>query len=287
MNLGFLCVAGDRTGVKEAFPLIWRARDRIPPPFWLSMTGSCLTLLAAHAGAIQEGAVIYDLVRPYEGRWVLAGRDAVAAAGPLAYYLGVLAASLSRFDAAALHFEVALESTERYGARPCLALTQGAYGTMLARRGATLDRQRATLLLAEALRTAQELGMNQLYNEVIATQASLADSAVCRQEGEFWTIGFQGVVIHLRDTKGLHYLRMLLAAPGRDFHVLDLTAGTTPAAVSPAQRARSNVTKSLRACLKRIETAHPALGAHLAATVRTGYFCSYQSDPHILIDWQT
>jgi hypothetical protein len=37
--------------------------------------------------------------------------------GPIAYYLGMLAASLSRFDAAR-HFEVALESAERRGARP-------------------------------------------------------------------------------------------------------------------------------------------------------------------------
>ena len=49
----------------------------------------------------------------------------------------MLAAALSRFDAAARHFEVALESAEWIGVRPYLALTQGAYGTMLARRGAT------------------------------------------------------------------------------------------------------------------------------------------------------
>ncbi|MGH3824682.1 MAG: hypothetical protein ACRDRA_17890 [Pseudonocardiaceae bacterium] len=196
----------------------------------------------------------------------------------------------------------ALAATERVGARPYLALTQGAYGTMLARRGATLDRQRATQLLADALKAAQELGMNQLYDEVIATQASLSPelvwtesqldsfsadpAAVFRHEGEYWTIGFQRVVVHLRDTKGLRYLRKLLAAPGRELHVLDLIAETTPVAASP-QRARSNVSKSLRACLKRIETAHPALGAHLAATIRTGYFCCYQPDPRVPVAWRT
>jgi predicted ATPase/class 3 adenylate cyclase len=300
VKVGFVCLAGDRTGIREAFPLIWRARDRIPPPFWLSMTGMCIALLAAHAGATQEGAAIYDLVRPYEGRWALAGRDAVAAGGPLAYYLGVLAASLSRFDAAARHFEVALESTKRIGARPYLALTQGAYGAMLARRGATLDRQRARQLLADALQAAQELGMNQLYDEVVAARDGLPpdpvwlqsqlepfagdpSAAVFRCEGEYWTIGFERVVIRLRDTKGLRYLRKLLAAPGQQFHVLDLAVGTN----SPAQQARSNVSKALRACLKRIERVHPALGAHLVQTVRTGYFCSYQPDPCAPIQWQT
>jgi predicted ATPase len=298
VNLAFVCLAGDRTGVKEAFPAIWRARDRIPPPFWLSMTGMCVTSLAAHAGAIHEGAAIYDLVRPYERRWALAGRDAVAAGGPIAYYLGILAAALSRFDAAGRHFEVAIETSERIGARPYLALAQGAYGAMLARRGATLDRQRARQLLADALQSAQELGMNQLYDEVVATQACLPrdpirpqldpfagdpSAAVFRREGEYWTIGFQRVVIRLRDTKGLQHLRKILAAPGQQFHVLDLAAEAN----SPAERARANVSKSLRSSLRRIERSHPALGAHLATTVKTGYLCSYQPDPRVPVKWRT
>ena len=49
---------------------------------------------------------------------------------------------------------------------------------MLARRGATLDRQRARQLLADALQTAQRLGMNQLYDEVIASQTGLPPDPV-------------------------------------------------------------------------------------------------------------
>ncbi|MGH3767500.1 MAG: ATP-binding protein [Pseudonocardiaceae bacterium] len=295
VKLGFLYVAGERRGIKDAFPLVWRDRNRIPPPFWLSIAGGALAMLTAHTGASREAAILYDLVRPYELRWILAGRDAVAPLGPVAYFLGLLAAALSRFDAAARHFEVALEVTDRAGARPFLAMTQSAYGTMLARRGATLDRQRARQLLSDALKAAKELGMNQLYDEVVTTLAGAfpgsagpppqldPPQSVFRCEGEFWTIYFDRVVVHLRDAKGLHYLRRLLAAPGQEFHVLDLAAGTN----SPAQRARWNVSKSLRACLKRIETAHPALGAHLAATVRTGYFCSYQPVSGALFEWRT
>jgi hypothetical protein len=32
------------------------------------MAGVGLSLLTAHAGAIHEGAMVYDLVRPYERR---------------------------------------------------------------------------------------------------------------------------------------------------------------------------------------------------------------------------
>jgi predicted ATPase/DNA-binding NarL/FixJ family response regulator len=180
-SFAFFCLAGGRSGIKEAFPEIWRARHRIPPSYWLPMAGVGITLLAAHTGTTQETAASYDLLRPYEGRWIKCGRDAVGPLGPVAYYLGVLAASLSRFDAAAHHFEVALEATERISARPFLALTQGAYGAMLARRGASLGRWRARQLLADALKTAQELGMNQLYDEVVASQTGLPPDPVLTQ----------------------------------------------------------------------------------------------------------
>jgi tetratricopeptide (TPR) repeat protein len=382
VRVWFLCVAGDRAGIREAFPEIWRARDRIPPAFLLPLrTG--IALLAAAAGASQEAAAMYDLLRPYERRWVVAGRDAVACLWPVAYPLGVLAASLSRVDEAAGHFEVAIDAAERIGARPSLALAQTAYGAMLARPGATFDGLRATQLLADALKTAKELGMNQLCDDVVAAQAGLAagppceepqldmfpeDSpppAVFRREGEYWTIGFERVVVRMKDAKGFRYLRTLLAAPGREFHVLNLASGTTPSrrrgaddvpegcfvvgmdaesvldpaskvayrarieelrcdleeaedyndperaararvemdfivgelaravgfggrdrgVASQGERARSAVSKSLRACLKRIEEVHPPLGAHLATTVRTGYLCSYKPDPPV--QWRT
>lgn len=44
---------------------------------------------------------------------------------------------------------------------------------------------------------------------------------------------------------------------------------------SPAERARVSVTKAIRSAIKAIDRHHPALGAHLAASVRTGRLCSY------------
>jgi tetratricopeptide (TPR) repeat protein len=378
MHVCFRCLAGDRSGTEQAFSAIWHGRHGVPSAFWLSTTMG-MALLAANATPSQEAVAIYDQLRPYERRWVLAGRDVVAPLGPVAYYLGLLAANLSRIDDAAGHFEVALEAAERIGSRPYLALAQGAYGAMLAHRDTGSDRRRATQLLADARKIAEELGMKQLCDEVVAAQAGLpagarteqmqpdasaedsAIAAVFRSEGEYWTIDFQRTVVRIRDAKGLHYLRRLLAAPGREFHVLDLAAGPTPLphrtpsqefevtgadgeklldpaakaayrarieelrqdvaeaeehhdleraararaemdfivaelaravgwggrdrkAASPGERARSAVSKSLRACLKRIENAHPVLGAHLATTIRTGYFCSYK--PELPIKWQ-
>ena len=45
------------------------------------------------------------------------------------------------------------------------------------------------------------------------------------REGDYWSVAFEGRMVRMRDLKGMHYLRRLLADPGREFHVMDLVAG--------------------------------------------------------------
>jgi hypothetical protein len=58
---------------------------------------------------------------------------------------------------------------------------------------------------------------------------------VLRRDGEYWTVAYGGLVVTLRDSKGLRDLARLLAAPGREFHVLDLAR---PAAARTAPSIR-------------------------------------------------
>jgi TolB-like protein/tetratricopeptide (TPR) repeat protein len=53
---------------------------------------------------------------------------------------------------------------------------------------------------------------------------------------------------------------------------------------SLAERARSTVTWRIRHAVRRIHAVHPALSRHLALSVRTGTFCSY--DPERAVNWQ-
>jgi tetratricopeptide (TPR) repeat protein len=53
----------------------------------------------------------------------------------------------------------------------------------------------------------------------------VAQTAVFRKEGEFWTVGYGGKSFRLKDTKGLGYLAHLLRHPAVEFHVLDLAGG--------------------------------------------------------------
>jgi len=46
-----------------------------------------------------------------------------------------------------------------------------------------------------------------------------------------------------------------------------------------AERARLTVTKGIKAALGKIRANHPGLARHFAASIKTGYFCSYTPDP--------
>ncbi|WP_312794580.1 ATP-binding protein [Tianweitania sp.] len=53
---------------------------------------------------------------------------------------------------------------------------------------------------------------------------------------------------------------------------------------SPQERMRVNVTRTLRAAVAQVEAACPALGQHLALSIKTGSFCRYQ--PPVSVDWK-
>ena len=58
--------------------------------------------------------------------------------------------------------------------------------------------------------------------------------AVFRQEGDYWTLAYQGSVCRLKDLKGLHYLAFLLARPGEDCHVITLVTAVDHSQGPPA-----------------------------------------------------
>jgi hypothetical protein len=62
--------------------------------------------------------------------------------------------------------------------------------------------------------------------------------------------------------------------------------GRSRKAASAVERARVNVSRTIGAVVRKIAAGSPALGQHLNATVRTGYFCSYTPDPRVAISWQ-
>jgi DNA-binding SARP family transcriptional activator len=120
----------------------------------------CLSLLAevaAHLRDQDRAAALYGLLEPYARVNAMAAGE--VAIGPVARYLGILATTTLRWETAAGHFEDALEMNARMGARPWHAHSQDDYARMLLARDQPGDKERALQLLAEAVITYRELGM--------------------------------------------------------------------------------------------------------------------------------
>ena len=85
--------------------------------------------------------------------------------------------------------------------------------------------------------------------------------------------------------------RLALAQRDRDYLIAELDRGGRPRrtgphhAQAPSEKARTSVTRSLRYAIDRLGQRHPELGRHLAGTVRTGTFCSYDPDPLTTLHW--
>lgn len=106
-----------------------------------------------------------------------------------------------------------------------------------------------------------------------------------RKEGHFWTVAYAGRVVHLKDAKGLHDIARLLARQDGGLQATDLLDSNRELETEEAaERARAAVTMRIRAALARIEKEHPALGRHLARSIRTGTVCRY--DPEVLTRWE-
>ena len=122
---------------------------------------ACITNLAESCAFFrdaQRAATLYQLLLPYAERTVVA-ISAHTCSGSVSHYLGLLAATMSRWEEAAGHFEYALDMNARLGAKPYLAHTQHDYAGMLIDRDAPGDRDKAFRLLTEAIAVYREIGM--------------------------------------------------------------------------------------------------------------------------------
>ncbi len=120
----------------------------------MSFLAEAAALLDHRAGA----EALYRLMLPYAGRVAVATPE--MSAGAVARSLGLLAMTLSRPDEAESHFEQAIATNERIGARPWLAYAQEEYARLLLAWGDAARSPRAEELLLQAATTFRELGMD-------------------------------------------------------------------------------------------------------------------------------
>jgi hypothetical protein len=185
-----------------------------------------------------HAAELYQLLLPFARRNIVV-LMASTCIGSASRHLGLLATMLGRWPEAERHFNDALAMHAKLRARPLIARTQHDYARMLVARNAPGDRAQALDLLDTAAATARALGMQSLLDKVLASQAAInaepclstpdnknvpaevtaretgGDDPLFRQEGEYWSLGWQGKVSRLRNSKGLHYISVPRARAAR------------------------------------------------------------------------
>jgi tetratricopeptide (TPR) repeat protein len=143
---------------------------------------------------------------------------------------GVAAAAGKRWVEAEEHFRTALEQADRLPNVPERPEVRRFWAQMLLDRDAPGDRDRARVLLDEAVREYEGMGMPRhrelaeslLHRLAVLPPPKAEPAQAFRREGEYWAIAFEGEPFRLKDSKGLRYLAVLLANPGREIGALDL-----------------------------------------------------------------
>ena len=106
----------------------------------------------------ESAAVLYELLAPYAAFNVVDTPEGIR--GSVSRYLGLLAATLERWNAAGKHYDNASAMNASMGARPWQAHTQADHARMLLSRNAPGDREQAQALLDAARVSYRELNLN-------------------------------------------------------------------------------------------------------------------------------
>ena len=148
-----------------------RGFSTIPRDASFLTTMALLSEVCRALGDTHRGAQLYELLRPYHA--LSSSLAGLAFYGSISHHLGGLAALLSEPAAATAHFEEALATHSRMGARPWLAHTQHDFARLLLDHGEASDRDRALQLAGDASATARELGLPGLAERAEALQQEI------------------------------------------------------------------------------------------------------------------
>jgi tetratricopeptide (TPR) repeat protein len=118
---------------------------------------SLLAETSALLGETRHAPILYGLLLPWAALNVSDHPEGIR--GSAARYLGLLATTLGRWEAAEEHYEEALAMNERLGLRPWLARTQEDFARLLRLRAGPGDAERAEALQSTELAAYRELGM--------------------------------------------------------------------------------------------------------------------------------
>jgi len=204
---------------------------------WLAFLHATVRVCAALEDR-PRAAQLLELLEPFEGQCIVSGHGTYWA-GSAARYVGLLRRTLGDAPGAARSFEQAIEVHRGAGARCLLAHTLREYAELLLSEG---RRAPARSLAEEALQLYRDVGTEgwaavseALLRELPGASARAKASEgrlVC--EGSDWLVEFQGAQAHVAGGKGMRDLALLLEAPDRPIHALELASGPAADGEPPA-----------------------------------------------------
>jgi hypothetical protein len=167
-----------------------------------------VSVAAVAAGHRTAAEMAYQLLKPYAGQCAVEGILA-GSWGSVAAHLGLLARYLGRAGEADAYFARAAELDAAAGAALAARTREWAGGGPAPDGAAVLVPGETTLLA---------------WPPAAAGPSPPEPSAgVFRLDGEVWTLRYAGRTVRLRDSKGLRDLAVLLARPGEQTHVSELS----------------------------------------------------------------
>ncbi|HKC50817.1 MAG TPA: AAA family ATPase [Myxococcota bacterium] len=139
---------------------------------WLTTVG-LLADVAAFLGDAPRARLLTALLAPYAERAIVVG-PSLSVPSSVARPAARALATCGDFAGAEQHFEQALVTEQRLGARCLLTRTRHQYAAMLAERGRAGDQDRARALAAQALSAAESIGMKSVATRARAQVEELA-----------------------------------------------------------------------------------------------------------------
>ncbi|HEY7134798.1 MAG TPA: AAA family ATPase [Acidimicrobiia bacterium] len=167
----------------------------------------------------------YDALLPHRDLWVVEGIGA-AVRGPVERHLALLASARDDDAVARVHAAAALACCRSVGATRLVARIE-----------------------AESARL--------VGNQAGGDSGEPVDINTFRREGELWLVRFGGSSVHVRDSKGIRDIAVLLAQAGREVAAADLAGAVTQGDTGPALdgQARDAYRRRLRDLEHQIEDA--------------------------------
>lgn len=200
-----------------------------------SVAAAMLARAATLADRPELAGVLRDLLSPLGERHIV-GPFADCYFGPVGLYRGLCAATVGDLDSATQELERAVVAAAEVGSRPVAAWAGAELSVVQLRAGAVAAAEERRHSCATSLR---QLGMARHLERLqeqferlrpghaasVRTKDGRPDENYFVRTADGWSVGFRGVAIELRDTKGAADIHRLLGQPGREVHVLQLMAG--------------------------------------------------------------